>query len=61
MNLYNELKEILDGIDKDVHAFYDKGNKAAGTRVRNALQDLKAKSQDLRADILDTRKKNEGK
>ena len=59
MKLYNELQEILDGISKDVHAFYEKGNKAAGTRVRNSLQELKSKSQDLRAHILETRKKNE--
>jgi len=49
--LYDDLKEILDGAAEDVDKFYDKGNKAAGTRVRKAMQELKKKAQDVRVDI----------
>lgn len=33
----------------------DKGNKAAGTRVRKAMQDIKAKAQDARKAVMDAR------
>ena len=49
--LYKDLKNILDGAAEDVDKFYDKGNKAAGTRVRKAMQELKKKAQDVRVDI----------
>jgi hypothetical protein len=35
----------------------DKGNQAAGTRLRNALQKLKVAATDLRQDILEKRDK----
>jgi len=31
--------------------FYNDGNKAAGTRVRNAMQDLKKFAQDVRNEV----------
>jgi hypothetical protein len=31
--------------------FYEKGNKAAGTRARKGLQDLKKLAQDIRLEI----------
>ncbi len=31
--------------------FYEKGNKAAGTRVRKGLQDLKKLAQEVRLEI----------
>ena len=33
--------------------FYEKGNKAAGTRARKQLQDLKKLSQEIRLEIQD--------
>jgi hypothetical protein len=33
----------------------DKGNKAAGTRVRKAMQEVKAKAQDVRKAVLEAR------
>ncbi|BDD11608.1 hypothetical protein FUAX_40400 (plasmid) [Fulvitalea axinellae] len=59
MEIFNQLKEIIADIEKDVDAFYNKGNKAAGTRVRNAMQDVKAKAQDLRLHVLETKKEKE--
>ena len=34
----------------------DKGNKAAGTRVRKVMQEVKAKAQDVRKAALEARK-----
>ena len=51
MNRYQELKSFVDGLERDFQQFYDKGNKAAGTRVRKAMQDLKQKAQDIRVEV----------
>lgn len=51
MEHFNAIKEIVAGIEGDVAKFYDKSNKAAGTRVRKAMQELKKLAQDLRVDI----------
>jgi len=51
MKHFTQLKGIVDGIENDVNKFYGKGNKAAGTRVRKAMQEVKRLAQDLRVDI----------
>ncbi len=53
MSKYNELKSFVDGLEDDFSKFFDKGNKAAGTRVRKAMQDLKAIAQDIRVQVQD--------
>ncbi|MCA0269062.1 MAG: histone H1 [Bacteroidetes bacterium] len=58
MSRHNKLKSFVDDLEKDFTAFYEKGNKAAGTRVRKAMQDLKAMAQDIRAEVQS--KKSEG-
>jgi hypothetical protein len=44
---YTKLKAELDGIEADV-AKADKGNHAAGVRVRKAMQSIKTQAQDIR-------------
>lgn len=34
-NDYEQIQQLLDGMQKDADKFYEKGNKAAGTRIRN--------------------------
>lgn len=51
MSKFSELKSFVDGLEDDFGKFFDKGNKAAGTRVRKAMQDLKKMAQDIRADV----------
>lgn len=51
MDKYNKMIELLQEVQVDVEKFYEKGNKAAGTRVRKSMQELKALAQDLRVDI----------
>jgi len=51
MNRYAQLRELLLSLETDFAKFYDKGNKAAGTRVRKGMQTLKVLAQDIRAEI----------
>lgn len=56
MSRYSELKSFVDELEEDFSKFYEKSNKAAGTRVRKAMQDLKRLAQDIRVEVQD--KKN---
>ena len=58
MSRVNDLKGLVDSVSDEMEKFYDKGNKAAGTRARKGLQDLKKLAQDIRLEIQE--KKNEG-
>jgi len=58
MSRLNEVKNLMTGLEEDLVKFYDKGNKAAGTRARKQLQDLKKLAQDIRVEIQNI--KNEG-
>ncbi len=51
MNQFETIKNMLMDLEKDFEKFYDKGNNAAGTRVRKGLQDLKNKCQEIRLDV----------
>lgn len=46
--LLDNLVELVDGIREDAAKFEEKGNKAAGTRVRKAMQAIKANAQEVR-------------
>jgi hypothetical protein len=59
MEKFNKLKELFAAAEKDAEAFYSKGNKAAGTRLRNAMQQLKVAATDIRKEV--TEKKNQAK
>ena len=51
MELYEELKNLVSSLEEDASKFYEKGNKAAGTRVRKSCQDIKNLCQDIRVDV----------
>lgn len=55
MNRYAELKKIVDDLGPDFEKFYDKGNNAAGTRIRKSLQDLKVLAQEIRLAVQDSK------
>jgi hypothetical protein len=59
MEKFKELEALVETAKKEGTAFYEKGNNAAGTRFRNALQQIKVLATDLRKDVTD--KKNAGK
>lgn len=54
MEEYERLKRLVEQAAEDV-AKAEGGNKAAGTRVRKAMQDIKEAAQDVRKKILEVR------
>ena len=54
MEEYEKLIQLVEEAAEDV-AKAEGGNKAAGTRVRKAMQDIKAAAQDVRKKILEVR------
>ncbi|MEM1423782.1 MAG: histone H1 [Planctomycetota bacterium] len=54
MQEYETLKQLVNEIEEDIRKA-EGGNKAAGTRVRKQMQDIKNTAQDLRKKVLDLR------
>jgi len=54
MQEYDRLKVLLEEIEADVNKAQG-GNKAAGTRVRKQMQEIKRAAQDVRNRILEIR------
>ena len=54
MEAFDRLKQIVADAEMDLERA-EKGNKAAGTRVRKAMQDIKKTAQDVRIRILEMR------
>ena len=54
MEAYDRLVQLVNDVSEDM-AKCEGGNKAAGTRVRKAMQDIKAAAQDVRKDVLNLR------
>ena len=52
--MYDAIRQTIDGLDDDVKKA-EGGNKAAGTRVRQAMQEVKSLAQDMRKGVLDLR------
>lgn len=57
MSRFTELRDFIEAQERDFKQFYEKGNKAAGTRVRKAMQELKQMAQDIRVEVQE--RKNE--
>ncbi|MEX0639150.1 MAG: histone H1 [Balneolaceae bacterium] len=53
MSRLDQVKSLMSELEDDMSKFYDKGNKAAGTRARKQLQDLKKLAQEIRLEIQD--------
>ena len=51
MSRHQQLQDKLDEVKDDFEKFYDKENKAAGTRIRKAMQDLKNLAQEIRVEV----------
>ncbi len=54
MEAYDRLVKLVEDIAEEVRKA-EGGNKAAGTRVRKAMQEVKQAAQDVRVGILDAR------
>ncbi len=58
MESYERLKAIIAEAEEDI-AKAEGGNKAAGTRARKSLQDVRNLAQDIRKEILELRDQND--
>ena len=53
MSRIDEVKNLMSELEVELDKFYNKSNKAAGTRARKHLQSLKKLSQEIRLEIQD--------
>lgn len=51
MENFDQIKKVMESTEEDVAKFVEKGNKAAGTRVRQAMQEIKKLAQQVRLDV----------
>lgn len=51
MSRIAQMKSLIDQLEPDLVKFYEKENKAAGTRARKTLQEIKKVSQEIRLEI----------
>ena len=56
MEKFEDLKAKLAEIEAEAEKFYTKGNKAAGTRLRKGLQEIKNLAQEIRVDVSEKKK-----
>lgn len=54
LDTYEQLKKLVDECEDDLRKALG-GNRAAGTRVRKQMQDVKNVAQELRKQILEAR------
>tara|TARA_R110002096_G_scaffold338697_1_gene532027 strand:- start:73 stop:252 length:180 start_codon:yes stop_codon:yes gene_type:complete len=54
--LITQLETVITELSGDVTKFDEKGNKAAGTRIRKAMQTVKGLAQDVRVAVSDANK-----
>ncbi|MDE0471823.1 MAG: histone H1 [Ekhidna sp.] len=53
MKRFEQLKSMVEALEADFEKFYDKGNNAAGTRIRKGMQDMKNLAQEIRLEVQD--------
>ena len=58
MDEYLKLKQLVDEVADDIYKAVG-GNKAAGTRVRKIMQDIKNTAQEVRKKVLGLRGSDE--
>tara|TARA_R110000851_G_C12825352_1_gene540064 strand:+ start:135 stop:323 length:189 start_codon:yes stop_codon:yes gene_type:complete len=51
MEKFEELKTLVSSLEEDATKFYEKSNKAAGTRLRKGCQEVKNLCQDIRVEV----------
>lgn len=51
MDKLNQLQDLLDAAKSDGDRFYTNGNKAAGTRLRGKLQEIKNLATEIRKEV----------
>jgi hypothetical protein len=51
MSTFQKLKDLVAATEAHEQAFHQKGNKAAGTRLRKAYQEIKVLAQQGRMEV----------
>lgn len=59
MSRIEQMNNLVEELEPDMVKFYEKGNKAAGTRARKTLQEIKKVSQEIRLEIQDMKNSGE--
>ncbi|GAB3331924.1 histone H1 [Marivirga atlantica] len=57
MKRFEQVRDLVMGLEADFEKFYDKENQAAGTRVRKGMQELKNLAQEIRIEVQDIKNK----
>jgi len=55
MDNYRDLMKAVQDLEVDFQKFYEKGQAAAGTRLRKGLSDLRKLAQNVRKDVQDVK------
>lgn len=56
---FEKIEKLIENAKIDMTKFVEKGNSAAGTRVRKFMQELKNLAQEVRIDIQNVKNGNE--
>jgi hypothetical protein len=57
MEKFEQIKTLIEQAQGDVDKFFAKGNSSAGTRVRQAMQELKKLAQEVRIEVQEAKTK----
>lgn len=52
-NPFSKIKDLVSSLEDDFEKSYEKGNAAAGTRVRKGMQELKNYATSIRKEVQD--------
>jgi hypothetical protein len=51
MSAFKNLEALVNSLEADFNKFYQDNNKAAGTRVRKGMLDIKNMAQEIRLEV----------
>ena len=54
---FKKLNDKLNSLKEEFEKFYEKNNKAAGTRIRKGMRELKVLAQEIRVDVQNRKSK----
>jgi primosomal protein N'' len=57
MEKFQSLKALVATAETEAEKFYNKGNGAAGTRLRKTLQEIKTTAQAIRNEVTEKKSK----
>jgi len=59
MSRFEQIRDLILGLEGDFDKFYNKENQAAGTRVRQGMQSLKDLAQEIRMEVQNIKNEKE--